>query len=65
MKIKTNVEADGMDLNHNQTTANVDLPVKTKVKAGYHGGGGNNHNQTTAKPGLQWPKLANELTEAI
>jgi hypothetical protein len=45
MRIKTNVKASGVGLNHNQATARG-LKVRTNVKAG---GIGLNHNQTVAR----------------
>lgn len=42
MKIKTNVKAGGIDLNHNQNAAKSGMPVKTQVKAGRMSV---NHNQ--------------------
>jgi len=54
MKIKTNVKADGLSSNHNQTVANG-LKVKTDVKAGFNpqpdppGKTDSNHNQTMAR----------------
>ena len=54
MKIKTNVKAGGMSMQHNQTVARG-LKVKTNVKAGVGGGScpdwgcGTNHNQMLAK----------------
>ena len=45
MKIKTNVKAGGLSINHNQTISRG-LKVKTNVKAG---GLSANHNQTTAR----------------
>ena len=43
MKVRTNVKAGGMQLNHNQTmTSPRGLKVKTRVKAGKI----RNHNQT-------------------
>src|SRR5262249_48602522 len=45
MKVKTNVEAGGINIQHNQTVARG-LKVKANVKAGKLT---TNHNQTTAK----------------
>jgi len=45
MKIKTNVKAGGLTLNHNQTAVRG-LRVKSNVKAG---GLTQNHNQTVAR----------------
>jgi len=45
MKIKTNVKAGGMPLNHNQTAARG-LKVKTNVKSGALT---QNHNQTATR----------------
>jgi len=48
MKIKTNVKAGVMQLQHNQTVAHG-LKVKTNVKAGLAGDTGGQHNQTMAR----------------
>jgi hypothetical protein len=45
MKVKSNVKAGGMNLQHNQTMARG-LRVKSKVRAG---GSQLNHNQTVAR----------------
>ena len=44
MKVKTNVKAGGISMQHKQTTARG-MKVKSKVKAG----GILNHNQTAAR----------------
>ncbi|MGH9755220.1 MAG: hypothetical protein ACREA2_20775 [Blastocatellia bacterium] len=46
MKVKTNIKAGGLSINHNQTLSRG-LKVKTNVKAGGFGCG--NHNQTMAR----------------
>jgi hypothetical protein len=46
MKIKTNIKAGGISMQHNQTIARG-LKIKTNVKAG--GVQGANHNQTAAR----------------
>ena len=46
MKIRTNVKAGGIELNHNQT---VGLKVKTNIKAGEGDRIVTNHNQTAAR----------------
>jgi hypothetical protein len=52
MKIKSNVKAGGIDLNHNQKTARV-LKVKTNIKEGFEPNKTDvqprNHNQTVAR----------------
>jgi hypothetical protein len=49
MRIKTNVNAGGIGLQHNQKVARS-LKVKTNIKAGRKPGGDKpNHNQTTAR----------------
>ena len=49
MKVKSNIKAGGLQINHNQTVSKG-LRVKSSVKAGTMGGFyGNNHNQTIAK----------------
>lgn len=47
MKIKSNVKAGGVKLNHNQTAKG--LRVKSNVKAGENGRIISNHNQTVAR----------------
>ena len=42
MKIKSNIKALGIKMNHNQSTAKSGIPVKVQVKAG---GITLNHNQ--------------------
>ena len=44
MRVKSNVKAGGIELNHNQTTKG--LRVKSKVKAGIGGPQYPNHNHT-------------------
>jgi hypothetical protein len=44
MRIKTNLKAGGVSMNHNQTVKR--LPVKSNVKAGRLSA---NHNQTVAR----------------
>jgi hypothetical protein len=54
MKIKTNVKAGGLSVNHNQTVARG-LKVKTNVRSGFNpqpdppGKTDLNHNQTLAR----------------
>ena len=49
MKVKSNVKAGGISVQHNQTVSKG-LRVKSKVKAGADPGhGSNNHNQTVAR----------------
>ena len=46
MRVKSNVKAGGIDINHNQTTKG--LRVKSSVKAGAGGYLGSNHSQHVA-----------------
>jgi hypothetical protein len=48
MKIKSNVKAGGLSINHNQTISRG-LKVKTNVRGGVWGNPATNHNQTTAR----------------
>jgi len=48
VKIKTNVMAGRIVLNHNQTVVRA-LKIKTNVKVGTNGDPGGQHNQTMAK----------------